>query len=184
MNALARVSKTIPLGGKMSIFNAFIFSNLVYCSTVWHFCGLQSTRKMEKIQHRSLRYIFNDFNASYAQLRKRAHKDLLFTQRQRRILIEVFKIIHDITPEYLSHLALPHETPYDMRRTNTLSISKFKSTHYGKQSFMYEAAKLWNGVPNTMRKCNTIAQFRRALLQWEGPMCNCNVCILCILSNE
>ena len=38
-------------------------SNFNYCPVVWHFCG-----KMENVQERSLRFIYEDFNSDYDTL--------------------------------------------------------------------------------------------------------------------
>ena len=121
----------------MRIFNAFIFSNLIYCSAIWHFCSMQDTKKIEKIQHRSLCYIFSDFHASYDDLRKKANIELLYTQRMKRLVTEIFKIMHGLTPKYFNHLTTTYEAPYKSRRGNQLKCKQFKSFNYGKNSFTY-----------------------------------------------
>ena len=49
----------------MAIFRVFIVSNFNYCPLVWHFCGKTNTSKIEKLQERALRFVFNDFTSSY-----------------------------------------------------------------------------------------------------------------------
>ena len=53
---------------KILIYNSFIRSNFNYCPLVWHFCNKTNTEKLEKLQLRALRIVFNDFNSSYSDL--------------------------------------------------------------------------------------------------------------------
>ena len=43
-------------------------SNFNYCPLVWHFCGEVNTKKVENIQERALRFIYEDYSASYDEL--------------------------------------------------------------------------------------------------------------------
>jgi predicted nuclease of predicted toxin-antitoxin system len=38
-------------------------SNFNYCLIAWHFCGETNTRKIEKIQERALRFIYEDYKS-------------------------------------------------------------------------------------------------------------------------
>jgi predicted nuclease of predicted toxin-antitoxin system len=40
-------------------------SNFNHCPLVWHFCGEVNTKKVEQIQERALRFIYEDYSASY-----------------------------------------------------------------------------------------------------------------------
>ena len=35
--------------------------NFNYCPLTWHYCGEVNTKKMENIQKRALRFIYNDY---------------------------------------------------------------------------------------------------------------------------
>ena len=68
INVLLRIGKYLSLETKILICKSFIRSNFNYCPLVWHFCSKSSTDKMEKLQHRVLRFVFNDFSSSYEAL--------------------------------------------------------------------------------------------------------------------
>jgi hypothetical protein len=42
---------------------------------VWHFCGEGNTKKLEKIQERALRFIYNDSDSSYENLLEKSQSD-------------------------------------------------------------------------------------------------------------
>ena len=43
------------------MFHTFLLCHFNYCKAVWHFCSIPDIKKVEKIQHRALRYVCNDF---------------------------------------------------------------------------------------------------------------------------
>ena len=65
LNVLKRIGKLLTRLGKLTIYYSFNMSNFNYCPLVWHFCGEVNTKKVEKIQERALRFIYEDYLASY-----------------------------------------------------------------------------------------------------------------------
>jgi hypothetical protein len=39
-----------------------------YCPVIWHFCSEANTKKMEKIQERALKFIYNENHSTYEEL--------------------------------------------------------------------------------------------------------------------
>ncbi len=83
------------------MFQTFTMSHFNFFPLVWHFCGVKDLKKIEKIQYRALTYMYNDFASSYASLRGRANRPLMYTQLFKHIMIEVYKIYHNIRPAYM-----------------------------------------------------------------------------------
>ena len=82
------VSHHIDEQSRMSIFRCFVLSNFNYCSLVWNFCGAEYTSKMERIQFKALKFVYNDFNTSYTELLARANLPTLQLHRKREILVD------------------------------------------------------------------------------------------------
>ena len=60
----------------------------VYCNLVWHFCT--ACRKLERLQERALRLVYNTTTESYDTLLKRAKLTTLQNRRLQDILILMF----------------------------------------------------------------------------------------------
>ncbi len=43
-----RLSAMLPVEYKLTIFNAFIVTNFLYCHAVWHMCSKSDTEKVER----------------------------------------------------------------------------------------------------------------------------------------
>ncbi len=97
---------------------------------------------MEHIQLKALRFVFNDFTSSYAELLKKSEQPSISIHLIRSLAIEVYKCINEIAPEYLCTLSTKHKIPYDLRDDNRLTQKKFRTLTYGKMSFLYLGPKL------------------------------------------
>ena len=88
--------------GKLTI--TFIVSNFNYCPLAWHFCSMSSTNKMEKVQERALHFINNDFTSSLQDLWSSTSTVPLHVTRMKQLATEVFKIVNDMSLEYIKDL--------------------------------------------------------------------------------
>ncbi len=55
------MSKTFAVATELVIMQIFVLRHFNFCPTVWHFCKSCDTSKIEKVQYRALKYVFNDF---------------------------------------------------------------------------------------------------------------------------
>jgi hypothetical protein len=51
-----------------------------------------------------------------------------------------------------------------------------RASNYGKNSFKYAAAVLWNDLPYDYRKISNFNQPKNILKSWNGNVCKCSVC--------
>jgi hypothetical protein len=64
-------------------------------------CNLTIQIKIEKIQERALRFIYNDYNSTYENLLIVSKLPTLKVRRLRTMAIEVYTILHKESPSYL-----------------------------------------------------------------------------------
>ena len=77
-----------------------MLSRFNHCPLIWHFCGLGDLKKMEKVQLRALRFVFNDFHASYSDFISRAGRPLLYIERLKAVVTDVFRMYSNVFPKY------------------------------------------------------------------------------------
>ena len=65
---------------------------------------------------------------------------------------------------------------YNFRYSNIVDIPRVRTSTYGKNSFKYAAAVLWNDLPDDFRKISNFNQFKNILKSWNGNVCKCSVC--------
>ena len=86
---LKRLGHLLALQGKIAFFKSFISSNFNYCPLIWHFCSQCNTNKLEKFQERALRFVYNDYISSHADLLKTAGTEYLHIKRVKEMAREV-----------------------------------------------------------------------------------------------
>ena len=173
---LKRLGKFLTKQGKMTIYNSFIVSNFNYCPLAWNFCSAASTSKIERIQERALRFISNDFTSPLKTLLVNSNTVPLHVLRMQNMASEVFKIVNKLSPEYIQDLVSIKDSTYNFRNERTAEIPRVKTTRYGIKSFRFEAARIWNSLPNEIRLAETYPHFRRLIRAWDGFDCKCPLC--------
>jgi hypothetical protein len=66
--SLKRIGKNHSKLNRLTIFHTYVLSNFNFCPLSWHFCSETNTKKIEKIQERALRFVYQDYEASYENL--------------------------------------------------------------------------------------------------------------------
>ena len=74
LNALIRLKQFLSFYAKEVLINSYIISNFNYSPLVWMFSITQSLNKIEHLQKRALRFLYDDFEASYEHLLSKGGK--------------------------------------------------------------------------------------------------------------
>ena len=143
----------------------FILSHFNLCSIIWHYCSINDLRKIKKLQYKALKYVYNDFTSSYV-----AHRPLTFIERQRCILIEVYKCLNQISPPYLHDMFIIKELHYGLRNDSIIALPKYNFIKYVEDSILYEGATLWNALDKMFVHAQSLADFKKLLQSWNGVL--------------
>ena len=130
------------------------------------FANKTDIEKLEQTNKRALRLVTNKSHLCY--------KDLCAEERQLSVIkncmksgaVLMYKIGNEMAPQYLSELFRVHESNYEMRDNNKFSLPPFQSIKFGKNSFRYLGAKLWNSIPLSIKNSNSLSTFKSAITQW------------------
>ena len=148
---------------------------------IWHFCKADDTIMVEKIQKQALRYVFNNYELSYKDLREKSGKQLMYTNRLRKIMYFVHKCLIGKVPKYLENMYIINTNSRLMRKGTQLRIDKFNTIKYGSQSLRHQGCKLWNDFfDEDDNDCPNTCGMKHKINLWF-PDCACNVCMYCKL---
>ncbi len=113
------------------IYNTFSLAQFNYYPMVWHFCGKASTKKIELIQERALRFLLNDQKSTYHELLEKCNYTTMLIRR----IKEFFKSLHDLNPNFMKEMFNIKELKYAPRHSNIIYQSKFEKVTHGKSTF-------------------------------------------------
>ena len=176
LNVLQRLSKFLNENTRLTVFKSFVRSNLNFCPIIWHFCSQTNTEKLEKLQYRALRIVYNDYPFSYEDLLHRVNTTTLHLGRMQSIAIETFKCLNGIAPEHLRDLVKLKDNRYNFRYENMLQQSELAGT--GRTVFVLRLPECGKAFQMRSDVQNNFKEFKRLVHTWTGPGCTCSMCQL------
>ena len=159
LNILKRLGRYLDRLSKLTIFHTFTLGNFNFCPLARHFCTDKNSKK---------------FNSSYINLLVKALVPSLQIRRIRTMALETYKIVNKLAPVCLHDLVNVKNSKYAFRYSNILDVPQVRTTRYGKKSFMFAAATLWNDLPNHLRTENSFNHFKSLIQSWNGSVCRCS----------
>ena len=77
------------------------YYNFSYCLLVWYFSNSKSLQKIEQIQERALRFLYNDHTSSHNDLLVKTDKCKMLVAGQRILCIQIFKTVKQLIPPFM-----------------------------------------------------------------------------------
>ena len=128
-------------------------------------CGKWNSDKLEKLQERTLCFVFSDYTSPYSDLLKRGNFLSLSALRIRYLAIEMYKCVHGLNPPYLNELFVSKYTHYNLRDSNRLQQPEFQTVRYGFKSFRYYGSKLWSSLPTDIKNSESLYHSKKNITQ-------------------
>ena len=182
VGVLLRLRNLIPCKAKLIIYKSSILPHLTYCHLVWHNCRSSDSRKIERIQERALRAVFNSHSESYENLLVRAELPSLLNRRLQDIAILMYKVKYGLAPSIVNELFKRKSTSYSLRNSD-FDIPTFNTINYGKHSLRYQGPHIWSKLDIKLKGSSNIESFKKnirkkdltSLLNNNNSCCNlCN----------
>ena len=174
LNVLARVSTYMSLNQRKEVQSAFILSQFGNCPLVWMFHSRKLNNRINKIQERSLRIVYQDYHSSFKEL---LEKDKSFTVHHRNIQtlsIELYKVAYGIAPE-ITKLVFPTKPQGKFVWENIFQTFNVKTTSWGIESLGHLGPRIWSIIPKEY-KMLSFKKFIKQIREWRPEKCPCRLC--------
>ena len=100
LNTLGRHLHFIDFLERKALTESFVQSNFNFCPLVWFFTSPKSIRKIENIQERALRLLFQDYASTYEDILTRNGKTKFSTKLHICLAKEIYKTLNDLNPSF------------------------------------------------------------------------------------
>jgi len=132
---------------------------LEYASVVWSPFTKINIDKIEMVQRKAARFVFNDYHrySSVSYMLQQLNWDSLEHRRTKAITVMFYKIINNIVSVDFSnflHRSFSITRGHDMR---FLTIPARLNTYY--HSFLLTAIRIWNSLPEDIVHCSNLHTF-------------------------
>ena len=103
IGVLSRLCNLISSKTKLQLYLTAILPHLTYCQIVWHFCKQSERRKLERLQERALRVIYNCRTCSDTYTPCKADLSL-YNRRLQDIVTLMYKVRNGLPPDNIVEL--------------------------------------------------------------------------------
>ena len=138
---------------------AFIQSQFSYCPLLWMCYDRLIHSTINKIHERSLRIVYRDNISSFDLLLEKSGSVSIHHRNLQHLAIEIFKALKHLLSPVMPELFKIKETKYGLRYGITLVCINPKTTNYGINSISYLAPKVWDQIPDDIKKMRVLEHF-------------------------
>ena len=178
LSALIRLNNFLCFEGKRVLINSYFMSNFNYCPLVWMFSNATSLKKIENLQKRALRFLYNNYQLTYEELLDKASSSRMNVKRLCFLCVEIYKTINNMNPSFMKQIFELRETNRNVRekyRLN-LNISIYNQVTFGKKSLRRFRSTIWNSLPYHIKSSKDLETFKTVIKNWDGVNCKCVIC--------
>ena len=177
IKGLGRIRNRLNLSQAKILYNSFILSQFNYCCLVWMFCSKTLQNKINQIQKRALRIVYNEPNLNLDKLVELDKSTTIHIKNIITLLTEVYKTTSGENPIFMNKIFTQKKQYYNLRITNLLSFPKVIGSKYGTNTFVFRATHLWNQVPDSIKNEPNAKCFKAKLTgNWQVIKCTCTSC--------
>ena len=145
-----------------------IINRLDYCNSLLYGISKNDINRLQRLQNKAAKLVF--------ALGRREHvtpllKDLHWLRMEERIkfkvLLHIFKCLHDQNPSYLKEAMVLYTPGHAGLRSNDDTTKLVESRHaplvIGNRSFFKAGPRLWNSIPAVIRSVQSMEIFKKQL---------------------
>ena len=175
--ALMRLRHQLNVEQKLLLYNSFLMSQFGYCPTIWMFHGKSVNEKLNRIQKRSLRAVYNDFHSNFKQLLSKGNHARIHDINLKFLIVKVFQCVHGESPTLLRDMFVKKDSVHNLRISNLLTLpTKCSTQTYGMHSFRYRGSATWNSLPDEIKNSSSSSVLKTNLDNYIIK-CSCKLCM-------
>ena len=149
---------------------------------VFHFCKRSDKNKLERVQERALRAVFQDKTSCYEELLVKANLHTLNNKCLQDITILMYKVKNELAPKSLQCLFERQITGYNLRNSD-FKLPDYKTVRFGKHSIKYLGPILWSKIAQDIRNSQSLQIYKTRIRKEEDisrlVTFSCKNCKLC-----
>ena len=176
INALCRIRKWITIEKARILNNAYILSLFFYCPIVWMFYSKTSNNLIDKTHKRALRVVYNSYDKSLEELLQIDGGVTIHQRNLRTLLIEVYKSINKLNPEFMWNIFHIKDISYLLRKNTNLILPQTNTKTYGTNAVLFKTCYIWNNFPNHIKTASNLSEFKYKIKAIQNIQCCCKIC--------
>ena len=94
------------------------------------------------------------------------------------LTIELYNVVNAFSPDIIikDNFPLSENSRYNTRNKRAFHSREIKTVHFGSETLSHLAPKIWELVPEEIKKLESVASFKNAIKKWKPANCPCRLC--------
>ena len=176
---LSRLRSFLPWNILLDLYKSLIQPKIDYAITIWGYTKEGNLDRIQHLQNRVARVIFNNFDFINTRGIDLVAKLGIMNVRQRRdyfMALLMYKSIHGLAPNYLcNEIIMEIEVANRISRHINENDVHIPDTDLviTKNAFSCMGPSIWNNLPNIIKECTSLTTFKmKAKKHFIQPLCN------------
>ena len=163
---------------KKIVLSSFVHCHFSYAPLAWMFHSREINNKINRVQKRALRILFNDEHSTFEELLKRDEAFTVHERNIQRLLTEMFKAKNKLEPHLLQGIfeANSYQGPTLRNSSKYFSRPHVNTVKYGERSLQNLGVRLWDQLPRDIQEIDRLPKFQSFIKKWRPQKCPCNLC--------
>ena len=173
LSMMRRSKHILPRSCLDKLYKSMILPLLDYCDVIYDSCTMYESEQLDKLQRKASLLCTGAFRiTSNEKLLKELGWPKLKNRRTSHRLVLFYKILNDLTPQYLKQLCnlIPHNTNnYQLRRNNSFLVPFIHRKSFSK-SYFPKTIRDWNKLPNDVKQSQSLNIFKTRIRSLYEPL--------------
>ena len=113
--------------------------------------------------------MYNDSNSSFEELLFKSGSIRMHHRNLQILATEIYKALNNLPSSLMSELFKLNGINYN------LTCRKIKTVNYGTKTVSYLGSKIWDLLPEEIKKCESLDSFKQKIKSWISD-CPCSLC--------
>ena len=120
--------------------------------------------KVNKLHKRCLRIVYRNNTPTYEELLETDNSVSVHFRNVQALAIELYKVVNRFSPDIMKDiLPLNENLCYNTRNERTFHLRDIRTVHFGSETLSHLAPKIWELVPEEIKKLESVASFKMRL---------------------
>jgi hypothetical protein len=170
--ALSRIRSFLTHDSLIQFYKSTVQPKIDYAITVWGYTSEQNIRKIQRMQNRAARPIYNQYDHVNVRGIDLVCKMKVMNVVQRRdyfMSLLMFKSIHGLAPDHLCNevtMAIEVSDRLTRHVNEHNVVTPFVNVDLSKGAFSYQGPCVWNSLPDDLKQCTDINVFKSRAKQY------------------
>ena len=126
-------------------------------SVIWMLCRKTGYFKMEKIQYKALKIVFNS-NQYFEDLILHKNEVSIHEKQSCHLTTEIYKSLADLSSEFIKPFF--YKVLYNLGNGHVLNLPLARTNFYGTNSILFRACQVWNKLPISIKQSQSPLEFK------------------------